>query len=397
MNSPSGRGWLAWLLICVVCTQTALNLARPLLSYRVIALGGEALAIGLVTAAYALLSLLAAVPLGRLTDRTRRVHWIILVATVLLGGAASLMALSPSVGLVALAGTLLGLGHVAFMVAGQGTIARRSAEEHLDRDFGWFTAATSVGQMLGPLIAGFMLGDAQGAALREPTARALLLAGAVALVGLLGVWGMARAGAAQPPVSTSDPGTRVGVWPLLRRPGVGVGLFVSLALLSSVDLLTAYLPLVAEERGIAPSAAGSLLALRAGASIASRLLLGRLAARFSRRGLIVNSALGSALCLAVVAAPLGAALWPTALALGVGGFLLGIGQPLTMTSVVRAVPRQARGTALALRLWANRMGQVALPAAAGVVASSLGAAGALWFACAVLASAAGSARLLPRE
>lgn len=397
VHSESGRGWLGWLLVCVLCTQTALNLARPLLSYRVISLGGEALAIGLVTAAYALLSLVAAVPLGRLTDRTNRIHWIILMATVLLGGAALLMALSPSIGLVALAGTLLGLGHVAFMVAGQGTIARRSAEENLDRDFGWFTAATSAGQMLGPLIAGLALGDARGEQLQEPTARALVVAGTVALVGVLGVWGMARAGTHRPTAVPGGTGERVGVWPLLRRPGVGVGLFVSLALLASVDLLTAYLPLVAEKRGIAPAAAGSLLALRAGASIASRLLLGRLVARFSRRGLIFHSTLGSALCLGIVAAPLGEVLWPMASALAVGGFLLGIGQPLTMTGVVRAVPREARGTALALRLWANRLGQVALPAAAGLVASSLGAAGALWFACAVLAGAAGSARLLPRR
>ncbi|WP_046472285.1 MFS transporter, partial [Allosalinactinospora lopnorensis] len=182
---------------------------------------------------------------------------------------------------------------------------------------------------------------------------------------------------------------------LLRRPGVPSGLFVSLALLSSVDLLTAYLPLIAENRGIAPSTVGVLLGARAGCSILSRLLLSQLLARWPRRTLVVASALGAAGALAFVTVP-----WsgPAVMAAGlaIGGFLLGIGQPLTMTTVVMAVPTDARSTALALRLWANRIGQVALPAGAGAVAGTLGAAGALWFACGVLALAAGAARIGPR-
>jgi hypothetical protein len=60
--------------------------------------------------------------------------------------------------------------------------------------------------------------------------------------------------------------------------------------------------------------------------------------------------------------------------LAVLGFRLGVGQPLSMTALVQAAPGNARSTALALRLTGNRLGQVAAPAAAGLVAGVAGVA-----------------------
>ena len=55
----------------VVLTQAALFLARPVTSYRALALGADARAVGLITAAFALVPLVVAVPLGRASDRWR--------------------------------------------------------------------------------------------------------------------------------------------------------------------------------------------------------------------------------------------------------------------------------------------------------------------------------------
>ncbi|WP_316316598.1 MFS transporter, partial [Clavibacter michiganensis] len=66
--------------------------------------------------------------------------------------------------------------------------------------------------------------------------------------------------------------------------------------------------------------------------------------------------------------------WALALMLVVLGFCLGVGQPLSMTTVVQAAPDEARSTALALRLTGNRLGQVAAPAAAGLIAGVAGVA-----------------------
>ena len=80
----------------------------------------------------------------------------------------------------------------------------------------------------------------------------------------------------------------------------------------------------------------------------------------------------------------------------IGGFTLGVGQPMTMTMISQAVPRSWRGTALALRLMGNRIGQVVLPIAASVVAGPIGPAGGIWFACAIL-GISGAERLINKR
>jgi MFS family permease len=76
---------------------------------------------------------------------------------------------------------------------------------------------------------------------------------------------------------------------------------------------------------------------------------------------------------------------------------LGFGQPLSMTIVVRLVPAYARATALSIRLTGNRIGQVAAPAAAGLVAGSAGARSVFWFTSAFLAASAAALRPAPNR
>jgi sugar phosphate permease len=84
-----------------------------------------------------------------------------------------------------------------------------------------------------------------------------------------------------------------------------------------------------------------------------------------------------------------------AVVLVVAGFFLGIGQPLTMSLIVQAVPDDARGTALAIRLFGNRIGQVATPPVAGLVAGAAGIATAFWLLGRLLAVAAATVARQP--
>ena len=70
------------------------------------------------------------------------------------------------------------------------------------------------------------------------------------------------------------------------------------------------------------------------------------------------------------------------------GLGLGFGQPLSMTMVVRLVPDAARATALAIRLTGNRIGQVAAPATAALIAGRTGTAGVFGLTAATLAASA---------
>lgn len=91
-----------------------------------------------------------------------------------------------------------------------------------------------------------------------------------------------------------------------------------------------------------------------------------------RTVLMAVSCLGAALLCAGIALPVPA--WALGVLLAGLGFCLGVGQPLSMTTVVQAAPEGARSTALALRLTGNRLGQVAAPASAGVLAGLAGTA-----------------------
>ncbi|MFD5001256.1 MFS transporter, partial [Streptomyces buecherae] len=167
-------------------------------------------------------------------------------------------------------------------------------------------------------------------------------------------------------------GRPVPVWGIMRSRGVASGIFISLAVLSTTDVLTAYLPVLGEHRGIAPATVGLLLSLRAAATIACRLVMTPMIRLVGRTALMAGSCLLAAVLCASVALPL--PVWGLATALALLGFALGVGQPLSMTTVVQAAPDGARSTALALRLTGNRFGQAAAPAAAGALAGLAGTA-----------------------
>src|SRR3546814_20469604 len=69
-------------------------------------------------------------------------------------------------------------------------------------------------------------------------------------------------------------GYQAGLWrsalAVLRIKGFGLSVLAGMVIFSAIDLLTIYLPLYGIERGLSAGSVGGLLALRAGASIASR-------------------------------------------------------------------------------------------------------------------------------
>jgi MFS family permease len=384
VRTPTLPGWLARVLAGVVLSQAALYLARPVTSYRALALGADARAVGLITAAFALVPLVVAVPLGRASDRWRPGY--LLTGGIVLGGVACvLLGLAGTLPGLALASAVLGLGHLALTLAGQSLIARQSGDAQHDRDFGLYAAAASTGQLVGPALAGLALGVAGGGQLAESTTLGFLIAAglmALAVPTSLGVDRLARAG----PARDRGTGRHLRAGQLIGARGVPAGMFASLALLATVDVLTAYLPVLGVQRGIPPLVVGALLSLRAAASILSRVLIPWMVGRLGRIRLLAASAAGSALLTAAL--PLSGGTAVLAVLLAAAGFLLGIGQPLTMSMVVGAVPSDTRGTALAIRLTGNRFGQVATPAAAGLVAGAAGVSAAFWLLGGMLGLAA---------
>ncbi|MDH6571481.1 MFS family permease [Streptomyces sp. SAI-117] len=365
--APGGnRGWLLRLVIAFSFAQGAVSMARPAVSYRALALGADERAIGVIAGVYALLPLFAAVPLGRRTDHGRCAP-LLPVGVVLISGGCALSGIADSLWAMAVWSGVMGLGHLCFVIGAQSLVARQSAPHEQDRNFGHFTIGASLGQLVGPVAAGALIG---GPDMAGTSALALLVAGAGAAVACTSLWRIEHPDTAAK--SRTGQADRVPVGRILKARGVPGGIFVSLSVLSATDILTAYLPVVGEHRGIAPSVIGLLLSLRAAATIACRLVLTPLLRLLGRALLLTVTCSLAALLCAGIALPV--PVWALAVILALLGFCLGVGQPLSMTTVVQAAPDGARSTALALRLTGNRLGQVAAPATAGLVAGLAGVA-----------------------
>ncbi len=414
----SSHMWLWLLVAAAVCTQTGVYLLRPVTTYKLIDLGAGATSVGLVTAIYALVPLVAALALGRLSDRTTRLRLMVLVGALILVAGGVLLALAQSLVLVAVANAILGIGHLVFTIAGQSSIARYARADQLDFGFGWFTAAYSAGQMIGPLGVTLLLGSQAATRTGEVSLAlwlgAIITAGAVPLMLFssrafqprqqgsagpeAGAASEAPAGpeageqTADPQPETNAPDTtepeKARVRSILSNGDIRAAMLSSLALLAVLDILVAFLPLVGEEHGVAPAWIGVLLAVRGVSSIISRVFLPYFSHRFDRRLLVFVSVLGAGLSLIFPPIVLDW-MWLAALFMLISGFFLGLGQPLTMALITSSVPSAWRGSALAMRLMGNRIGQVAMPLIAGVIAAPGGPAAAIWCGSALLLAAAG--------
>lgn len=378
---------VAFCIAAMTASQVAVYIARPITSYRLLGLGSGAREVGLVTAAFALLPLFLAIPLGRSADRRRAP--LVTIGCAIQVVACALLAWAQTPLALGAASAVLGLGHLGVALGVQEVIARESDDRHHDRDFGLLTAGVSLGQMIGPLVGGFVLD--RGDSLLTATRHAMLVA-AVVVVPATALAAFGERGRRK---DAGDAVSRRGsVRTILHTRGVPAGIFASIAVLSAADIFTAYMPVIGEQRGIAPGAIGVLLALRAGASMATRIGIGKIVARVGRERLIILSALAAAASLGAIAFVHG--VLPLAVLCLITGMGLGFGQPLSMTLIVQLVPEYARATALAVRLTGNRVGQVAAPAAAGVVAGSAGARSVFWVLSALLGCSALAVRRAPQ-
>lgn len=408
--------WLWQLSAAAMLTVTAVYLIRTVASYKLIYLGEGESAIGLSAAAFAILPLFATMPLGRLSDRLDSFRCAIAVGALAIGIGGACITWASTAGAVIIASAVLGIGQAIFAICAQSAITRLAPSRRLDASFGWFTAALSLGQMAGPLLSGFILGNAPLSVMTGRTGAADIIAVAlwagvaISCLTVPVVWfstldgrkhvgpgaqtaARGRRARAARPEAKRDPGAKgPSILMILKVPGVPSQVAAAMALLAILDILTAFLPLLGEERAVSPFWIGILLAVRGGASFVSRIFLPALVRKWSREALLAASLLGSAAAVALLPLVLDW-FWLAVVLMSLGGFLLGLGQPMTMTMISQTVPAAWRGAALALRLMGNRVAQVVFPAVAGAVAAPAGPSGALWFACAVMAGA-GAQRLL---
>ncbi|SNR30592.1 MFS transporter [Blastococcus mobilis] len=383
MSGP-GRTLLAVLLLHSTLTQVITFVLRPTSAYRALELDVPTAWLGALTASFAVVPLLLAVPSGQATDRfgERRV---MLVGAVLLAlsGAVFATERGGAAGLV-LGSVVLGTGHLLSVVGQQAAVANTAGPGRFDTAFGYYTFAASLGQAVGPALITLIGGKGE-----LPDTTPIFVTATVLGVVLLACTAFLRMPTRERSAGSAEHGA---MGTLLRLPGLLRALLISCVVLAAVDITVVYLPALGADRGLAAGFVGLLLTLRAVASMSSRLFLGRLVHWIGRRRLMIVSVALSAVSMAAVAAPMP----PVAVAVVVVllGLGLGVGQPLTMSWLAEVAPAGLRGRAMSLRLTGNRLGQVLIPSTVGLVAAGVGAAGVLWATAAALAVVGVAARRL---
>lgn len=350
--------------------QAAVFVVRPATSYKALELGVDPGLLGLVIASFSILPVFLAVGIGRATDKGKE-RWVLLAgAGLMLVSGFGLLFAANSLATLLGWNLMLGVGHLMSLIGEQSRLAS-AKNRNMDRLFGLYTMVTATAQMVAPLLMGFLAGNRV-----RPDTGPLFWAYIYAVIAMfVATIFTVRHSQTRSTASTQAPmklSTALKVEPATRNT-LFASIGLSMMVLCTVDLLQVYLPALAVERGIPANTVGILLALRAGATVFSRLGLERLVRSVGRARLLLASTGISALLIGLLAVDLSVLLM--ALLLALAGLSLGIGQPLSMSVVSMAAAQGTQGTWMSIRLLANRLGQTVIPAGIGLFATGFGAPG----------------------
>lgn len=369
--------WVRQILVSSTITQGIIYIIRPMITYRALELDATPTEVGVIAALYALLPVLLALSFGRWVGQLGEGRFVI-IGTASMGFASASLLFADSIPLLAIAAALSGLSHLACMVGGQTMVSLRSPSDQYERYFGYYTFSASLGQMIGPLIAVFVAGS--DGLMPKSTNSAFMAALILTFFALLPIMGWRHD---RPTVvaNVHDESALRSAGKLLKNPKIFSAIYTSMAISSVGDILIVFLPLYGSEKAFSPFAIGAIIAIRAGASMLSRLSLGWLSTRYSTlRILVVSTVISTIACSAMAFAPNEYILGAVVL---IAGFSLGVGQPLTMSLVSLATAPGERALAVSARLTGNRFGQFLIPAGAGVIASN-GGTGSVFIALSLL-------------
>lgn len=345
------------LLMAGLLVQAVVPLMRISVTYEALGQGMGAQVIGLLAAVFSVLPVFLSVPIGRFNDRGAAAWAAVLGTLAVLAGCLVLWLLPATLPSLLVATAVLGIGQTLCVSSMQLIAMIASSRAHRDSILGNYMVAMSLGQAIGPLFVGLTAWIYPVAA----TAALCSLAAALILVRVV------------PGRKTDRAAERIPLSRIAATRGLPWIILTGSICVTALDLLLAFMPVLGEARGLAPATVGLLLSLRAVASMLSRLMFGPAVRRFGRMRLTLGCVVLSGAGLLMLALPL-----PTAV-LGVALFVTGFGLGITLTSTIaltmQIAPAGARGTALSLRLTANRLAQFGVPLLAGLIVAPLGAGG----------------------
>ena len=270
------------LMAHTVTVNFVVSLARVTTSYRAIELDMSIFWIGLIAGGFSLVPVFAAVWVGRFIDRGHDAISAWTGAFLMLVACAGLWLWPSSAYTLLIFSILLGFGHMFCMASHQMLSVRCAGPISRESVFGYHMIAISIGQGLGPLLLGWLGGDAK----IPPTG----LLFTIALIGACVSQAVAF-GLRPQPREVEGKGARptVSVSSLLSDNKLTMVLIASVVTVTAFELLVVYLPLLGAERHLEARDVGLLFAVRSAVSIVSRFFYARLLMIVGRKRLMVSS------------------------------------------------------------------------------------------------------------
>jgi MFS family permease len=363
--------------------MAGLRMAAPLDALRT---GASAWSVGLLLALFAAAPVLLAMPAGRMADRWGFHRPMRLAAAVTTAG---LLAALASVWLpgawraaaLALGAVAAGAGANIGMIAIQrtGGLSARDAVERV-RVFSWLAIAPSLGNVVGPVLAGVLIDHGGFAAAY----------GALLLMPLASVLAARRVPPGPAPgASAAAPGSALG---LLALPGMKRLLVVNWLLSMCWDVHAFAVPILGHEQGFSATTIGLVLGSFTLSVTGVRLVIPQLAERMRPEAVIPGAMLVTALVFAVY--PFAATPLRMAACAVVLGLALGCVQPMMMSVLHHLTPHDRHGQALAFRSMTINGSSTLMPLLFGASGAVLGASALFWVVGALVGGGSALARRL---
>jgi MFS family permease len=363
-----------------ILNHTVLTGGRVTVALYALSHGATPLVVGTLMALYAFMPMLLAVSAGRLSDRIGvRKPMLAGSCGIVLG--AAIPCVLPGIVPLYVATSVIGVSFMVFQLAMQNATGAFGPPSERAKNFSLLALGYSISLFCGPLVAGLLIDHAS---FRTSFAVLALLP----LVPIVVLWrGLLRlprphAGHAQ--------ATKGGLVDLLSNSRLRRVFIVNGLLSMAWDLHSFFVPIYGAKIGLSASRIGIILASFAAATFAVRLVMPRIARRFSEFEVLTT---------ALFVAGAAYALFPFVEQVGtlmllsfVLGLSLGSGQPMVMSLLYSMAPAGRMGEAAGVRMTIVNASTFVMPLLFGGVGSTLGLSPVFWTVGAALGGAGWLAR-----
>ena len=350
-----------WILVALsFLTHVGFSGSRLVVPLYAVEQGATPFIVGTIAALYAAFPLFLALPAGRASDRLG-FKFPLLFGTV--GVCVSLLIawMWPSLGILYLIAVLLGISFMALQLATQTLAGAIAGPSERARNFSLVSLGFALANFTGPLTTGWLI-DHVGH-VNTFGMLALPLVPAIALSAMGSRW---------LPASTraKSASVRGSALELLRIKPLRDTLIASAIISGAWDVYQFFMPIYSHAQGLSATATGVVMAAFAIAIVLVRLFIPAIVRRWGEAELLTYSMF--ILCFAFTLFPFFQTLWPLVISSFIVGLGCGCGQPLSMTLLFNATPKDRNGEATGMRITANQLMHTVIPLLFGALGSAAG-------------------------